>query len=189
MLDFCGEVRKTEAVRTGATLLMGHAHLRLLRSAAARLLCLMEQHLLRGLQYAQPDVMDEDAFRVVCVAVLTASLVIFRLTTPARPLCRKPEDPGMRAAGGSGKVPLQLFQPCRQRGLALSNAASMPEPLTFNVDADAFCHEAVTFLRNLGESRLGRETRPAHLATASRELLTAASTSLSSRANAVVPPR
>ena len=37
--------------------------------------------------------MEEDAFCVVCVAVLTASLVIFRLTTPARPPCRKPEDP------------------------------------------------------------------------------------------------
>ena len=67
---------------------------------------------------------EEDAFCVVCVAVLTASLVIFRLTTPARPPCRKPEDPDAAAPAPRGAL------------------SAKP-----HVDTDA-CHEAVDFLRD-----------------------------------------
>lgn len=121
-----------------------------------------EQHLppaARHLQYApwpdaQPDVMDEDAFCVVCVAVLTASLVIFRLTTPARPPCRKPGRSGCGFATGASFVSKAADRfpncpggegdtlECHHR-LTQHRAAGMP-----HIDADT-CHEAVDSLRNL----------------------------------------
>lgn len=97
---------------------------------------------------------EEDAFCVVCVAVLTASLVIFRLTTPARPPCRKPEDPDAvapaRLEALSAKFPTTFpaMPAARETPLNATIASpSMEPPVCPTVDTDT-CHEAVDFLRD-----------------------------------------
>ena len=133
----------------------------------------------------------EDAFCVVCVAVLTASLVIFRLTTPARPPCRKPEDPDAAAPARlealSAKFPTTFpaMPAARETPLNATIASPSMEPPVCPTLTPMLAMKLSIFCETLRKPTAQRNQTRTFPVTASRlELLTAASTSLSSRANA-----
>ena len=135
--------------------------------------------------------MEEDALCVVCVAVLTASLVIFRLTTPARPPCRKPEDPDaavpVRLEALSAKLPTTFpaMPAARETPLNATIASPSIEPPVCPTLTPMLAMKLSIFCETLRKPTAQRNQTRTFPVTASRlELLTAASTSLSSRANA-----
>ena len=136
--------------------------------------------------------MEEYALCVVCVAVLTASLVIFRLTTPARPPCRKPEEPDVavppaRLEALSAKFPTAFpaMPAARETPLNATIASPSMEPPVCPTLTPILAMKLSIFCETLRKPTAQRNQTRTFPVTASRlELLTAASTSLSSRANA-----
>ena len=138
------------------------------------------------------DAVTEEDFCVVCVAVLTASFVIFRLTTPARPPCKKPGELGavllpVRLAALSVKPPTAFptVPAARETPLNATIASPSIEPPVCPTLTPILAMKLSIFCETLRKPTAQRNQTSTFPATASRlELLTAASTSLSSRANA-----